>query len=1103
MKNSWLYFFVSIFIIAVGCGNRDTAHSTLFTQISAKHSGISFVNQLDQDENLNTYTFKNFYNGAGVALGDINNDGLIDIYFCGNTRGNALYLNQGDFKFDDITEKAGVACNGVWSTGVSIVDIDADGLSDIYVCKSGLPGPANRHNELFINNGDLTFTERSKEYGLDVLGLSIHAAFFDFDRDGDLDCYLLNNSLVSETNSVPEKGKRDVFDEKGANMLLRNDNGKFTNVTREAGLYSSAIGFGLGVAISDINHDGWPDMYISNDFFERDYLYINNGDGTFSEVLEQQITETSMGAMGADIADLNNDGFVEIYSTEMTAEGNRRQKSKTVYQSWDSYQQNLTNGYYRQFARNTLQLNNRNGTFSEVGRYAGVSETDWSWGALIFDMDMDGFKDIFVANGIYKDLLDRDFLEFSSNPGNVRGILKQSDEGIGALIEKIPSEAVSNYAFINSGHLTFINLSDSLGLSEPGFSNGAAYGDLDNDGDPDLVVNNINMAPFLYRNESSSMGNIHFLTLTLRGDKGNTMAVGSKVTIYAGSQRYYQEFYPNRGFMASQDPRLLFGLGDKTVVDSLLVEWPDGAASILRNVKADTLMVIEKKTIDLYTGTNAPPDVPLFLVYSNNFLPELAHVENEFSDFDRYRLLFNMISNEGPAITVGDVNGDKLDDFYLCGAKDSPGKLMVQTTAGFKSTNEKLLEDEKISEETDCLFFDADGDKDLDLYVACGSIEFPSSSSALIDKLYINDGHGNYTKSNQILPSYTFESSSCVRASDVDADGDSDLFVGVRCKPFSYGIAPDSYLLLNDGKGMFTDATASHAPQLKSLGHVTDAEWADIDSDGDEDLTVVGEWMPLTVFNNDNGKLILNTDSVGLEKTNGWWNVLKSADLDGDGDIDFVAGNHGLNSRFKASRSLPVSMFVNDFDMNGELEQIITINYGGISYPLPMRHDMLAQIPSLKAKIPTFAAYGQMTIDSLFDSHILNKSIMYHSYTMESSVLLNRGDGTFTVMPLPAEAQFSPVYAIMVHDFNGDGMSDILLGGNNSRSKPEAGIYMAGYGLLLSGQGQGKFAAVEPIKSGLYLHGEVRDFKMIKIKNESIIIAAKNNANITYLKMNK
>ncbi len=1103
MKNSWLVFSFAWLLIAVGCGRRDTASNTLFTRIDAKQSGISFVNQLDQDENLNTYTFKNFYNGAGVALGDINSDGLTDIYFCGNTRANALYLNKGDFKFEDITQKAGVSCNGVWSTGVSMVDINADGLLDIYVCKSGLPAGDNRHNELFINNGDLTFTEKSSEYGLDVTGLSIHAAFFDYDRDGDLDCYLLNNALISEANVSPLKGLRDIYDEHGANMLFRNDDSHFTNVTREAGLYSSAIGFGLGVAISDINNDGWPDMYISNDFFERDYLYINLQNGTFSEQLEKQIAETSMGAMGADIADLNNDGFVEIYSTEMTAEGNQRQKSKTVYQSWDSYQQNLSNGYYHQFARNTLQRNNRNGTFSEIGRYAGVSETDWSWGALIFDMDMDGRKDIFVANGIYRDLLDRDFLDFTSNPGNVRGILNQTDEGIRGLIDKIPSEAIANYGFINKGDFTFSNRSDSLGLAEPGFSNGAAYGDLDNDGDPDLVVNNINMPPFLYRNESNTMGSGHFLSLALKGEKGNTQAVGSKVTVYAGKDQYSLESFPNRGFMASQDPKLSFGLGDHTSIDSIVVEWPDGSASLLRNIPSDTMIVLEKANFLPYSKPNALLLEPMLSAISDKNLPVVMHQENDFIDFERYQLLFHMISNEGPALAVGDVNGDGLDDFYLCGARESAGQLMVQTAGGFKSTNEKLLNEEKLSEETDCLFFDADGDKDLDLYIACGSIEFPSSSSALIDKLYVNDGRGNFSKSNQILPSFTFEATSCVRASDVDKDGDSDLFVGIRCKPFSYGIPADSYILLNDGKGKFTDATAGMAPQMKSLGHVTDAQWADIDSDGDDDLMVVGEWMPITVFKNENGKLVQMSEAIGLDKTNGWWNVLKAADLDKDGDIDFVAGNHGLNSRFKAAENSPVGMYVNDFDMNGEIEQVITRYYVNVAYPIPMRHDMLSQIPSLASRIPSYTAYGHMTLDSLFDEKILQKSIVYHAYAMESSVILNLGDGTFKMMALPAEAQWSPVYALLVHDFNRDGMPDLLLGGNNSRSKPEAGIYMAGYGLLLTGQGQGRFNAADPLQSGMSIHGEVRDFSAIRVNNETIIIAAKNNAALEYLKINR
>jgi enediyne biosynthesis protein E4 len=1086
------------------CTDSDVKQKTLFKNKDIKKAGIDFINQLDQTEELNTYTYRNFYNGAGVAVGDINNDGLLDIYFCGNTRDNRLYLNKGNFKFEDITESSGAGCRNVWSTGVSMVDINADGYLDIYVCKSGLTNGFNRHNELFINNGDLTFTEKSKEYGLDIIGLSIQATFFDYDNDGDLDCYLLNNSIKSIDSFEPEKGLREIFDTDGANMLLRNDNLKFTNVTRESGIYSSKISFGLGATVTDINKDNWPDLYISNDFFERDYLYINNQDGTFVEVLELQIRETSMGAMGADIADLNNDGYAEIYVTEMTAEDNARLKTKTVYQSWENYQINLQNGYYHQFARNTLQLNNQNNTFSEIGRYAGVHHTDWSWGALIFDMDHDGFKDIFVANGIYKDLLDRDYLDFYANPRNVRSVFDQSDEGIIALINKMPSVKVSNYAFTNNKNLTFTNQSKHFGLDTPGFSNGAAYADFDNDGDLDLVVNNINMAPFLYENLSESHNQNNFITVILQGDKANPQAVGSKVTVYAESNLYYQELFPVRGFLSTVDARLNFGIGTADYIDSVVVCWPDGKVTSKSNIQSNQFLTIEKANDSHEKVYSQNSSQKIFIAPADLNLPDIKHNENDFVDFDRYNLLFHMRSNEGPRVCVGDVNGDGKDDFYICGAKGSPGKLLIQTENGFVSSNELLFMADSLSEETDCIFFDADNDGDLDLYVACGGLEFPSSSSALIDRLYINNGNGIFSKSTQILPSFTFESTSCVRASDFDGDGDIDLFVGVRMRPFAYGIAPGSYLLINDGKGFFSDKTNEKAADLKDIGHVTDACWVDIDQDGDEDLMIIGEWMPITLLLNMEGKYLQKaSEFTGLENSNGWWHVLKSVDIDNDGDMDFVAGNHGLNSRFKASINQPVSMYVNDFDLNGSIEQIITTYQNGIQYPMPMKPDMVKQMPTLTSRIKTFEDYKDLTLDSIFDNKTIEKSIVYQAFNLETSIIMNLGGGKFEVLPLPSEAQLSPVYSILLKDWNNDGFIDILIGGNQMRAKPEVGTYQAGYGLYLVGIDGKTFKAVLPSQSGISIPGEIRDFDLLHVGNKEIIIVARNDNELIYLMKNE
>lgn len=1097
-------FFVSLGILMMRCSEFTDKGEFLYNQIDVKKAGIDFVNQLDQTEELNTYTFKNFYNGAGVGIGDINNDGLPDIYFCGNTRDNKLYLNKGEFHFEDITEKAGVACKDVWSTGVSMIDINADGWLDIYVCKSGQPGAVNRHNELFINNGDLTFTESSRAYGLDILGLSVHAAFLDYDRDGDLDAYLLNNSLTSVESFSPEAGLRYEPDLEGGNMLLRNDKGIFVDVTSESGIYHSKIGFGLGATVSDIDKDNWPDLYISNDFFERDYLYINNQDGTFREVLEEQIAETSMGAMGADIADLNNDGYSEIYVTEMTAQYPERQRTKTLFQSWESYQKNYQNGYYRQFARNTLQLNNRNSTFSEIGRYAGVHHTDWSWGALIFDMDRDGQKDIFVANGIFKDLLDRDYLQFYANPRNVRSTINESEEGIIGLIEKMPSERVSNYAFINGGDLTFSNQSKDLGLDQPGFSNGAAYCDLDNDGDLDIVINNINAPPFIYRNDAENRLKNNFISIILVGDKKNKQAIGSKLTLHIKDTTLYQELVPTRGFLSTVDTRLNFGLGKSTMIDSAVVVWPDGSVQVAFDLRANQFYTIEKTNpISRSIPDDRSVHESTFVQYADDDIPLVVHKENTFNDFNRFGLLFHMRSNEGPKVCVGDINKDGLEDFYICGAKESPGSLMVRNGKTYLPTNIDLFEKEAMSEETDCIFFDADSDGDPDLYVTTGSLEFPSSSSALIDKLYINDGTGNFSRSDQILPSFTFESTSCVRPSDFDGDGDLDLFVGVRMKPFDFGLAPSSYLLVNDGSGIFTNATANLAPGLKGIGHVTDASWDDVDQDGDEDLIIVGEWMPVTVFFNQEGKLSSTDDANGLEHSNGWWNTLESADIDNDGDIDFVVGNHGLNSKFRGDVHHPVRMYVNDFDLSGSIDHIITTYQEHKAYPLVMKDDLVQQMPSLHSRVPTFDRYKNLTLDSLFDDAIINKSIVYEAKTMETSVIVNMGHGNFKVLPLPAEVQFAPVYSLLVEDFDGDGLVDILAGGNQSRVKPEAGTYLASYGLLLIGLGNGQFRSSPARESGVCVKGEIRDFDLLDYADQKLIIVAKNNDVTEFLKWNR
>lgn len=1099
-KNIRIWVFLSI--IFLSCSDKKEKEKALFEKIDPSISGITFSNDLTFSNEFNIYTYRNFYNGGGVGLADFNNDGLLDIFLTANQKSNKLYLNKGDFQFEDVTEKAGVKGKSNWSTGVALADINADGWMDIYVCNSGNVKGDNRENELFINNQDGTFSEKGKEFGVADSGLSTHGVFFDYDMDGDLDLYILNNSYQAIGSFNLRKSEREKRDPQGGDKLLRNDNGIFKDVSQQAGIYGSVIGFGLGVTAGDVNKDGWPDLYVSNDFFERDYLYLNNQNGTFSEVLTRQIRSISGASMGADMADINNDTWPDLFVTEMLPATNARLKTVTTFEDWNRYQFGVENSYHHQFTRNMLQLNNGDGTFSEIGRFAGVEATDWSWGALIFDFDNDSWRDLFVSNGIYQDLTNQDFLQYASNESFIKSVLENKTVDYKKLTEIIPSNPVSNFAFLNTGGLRFKNATKDLGLFEPGFSNGSAYGDLDNDGDLDLVVNNVNSVSFLYRNKSREINpDNKYLTLQLKGSGLNTNAVGSRVNVYSGNRKYYAELFPNRGFQSSVDPRIHFGLGKIEIADSVIIDWPDGKISKLSSIKTNQMVTIWQDSAQHKKSSSPTPSIQPLLIKTERGI-NFKQQENVFVDFDRDKLTYFMVSTEGPRMSSADINADGLIDLFIGGPKDQAGNFFIQQKDGtFLKAKDDVLTNDKISEDLGSTFFDADGDGDIDLFVASGGTEFSNSSSALSDRLYINDGKGHFNKSTSVSEP-GLESTSTVAAADFDGDGDQDLFVGIRLKPFQYGKPTSSYLLENDGFGQFLDVSESKAPALNKIGMVTDAVWTDVDQDNDPDLMIVGEFMQPRLLINQGGKLVDKTNDYIPEKSEGLWNKIRVADLDGDGDLDFVLANHGENSKLRADANHPVEMVINDFDSNGTIEHLLCVHEGDRSYPFVLRHDLIQQLPFLKKKYLKYEDFANQTVEDIFTPEQLKESLTLRAHYLSTAVLENKGKSKWSFTRLPDEAQLSIIYAIELSDLDGDGIIDILLGGNLYGTKPEIGRYDASYGLLLKGLGDLTFKPLKSWESGFKVEGEIRDILRIKSANPSgdLLIISRNNLEVeTYL----
>ncbi|HEY4205878.1 MAG TPA: VCBS repeat-containing protein [Puia sp.] len=1075
---------LGLIFFCAGCGGGGST-GTLFTQLDKDRTGIDFRNTLFDGEALNVLNYIYFYNGGGVAIGDINNDGLPDILFTGNMVHNRLFLNKGNFTFEDITARSHIAEKEGWCTGATMVDINGDGLTDIYICRSAAAVPSQRENLLYINNGDQTFSEKAAEYGLADPGFSTQAAFFDYDKDGDLDMILINHSLHQyATGAVDNPGWRKERMPAYECKLYRCDydarlkHAVYTDVSEQSGIRSNVLTFGLGLAVSDINNDGWPDVYISNDFNEPDYLFINNGAAagggavTFTERLSECMDQTSLYSMGNDAADYNNDGWVDLMTLDMLPEDNHTQKMHSGAENFNKFQQLFGRGFYYQYSRNMLQLNNGDGTFSEVGQLDGVSNTDWSWSALFTDMDNDGYKDLMVTNGYVKDYTDMDFLKYSADKAMRGGATSEDKETmVKDAIAKMPPSPGVTYLFRNLDGRGFKKVNNEWGLTQKTVSAGAAYADLDNDGAMDLVISNTNEYAGIFKNNARTRTKGHYLKVALKGDPANGTGIGSKVKLYCKDTVYYQEAFPVRGFQSSVDPVLNFGLGDHDKIDSMLVIWPDDHYQVLKALAADEMVKIEKKNAmnvwDYRPRSNAS-------LLKAEAAAGPAYPENNFSDFDVQPLLLNYLSRSGPCMARTEIDKDGKSAVFIGGSKGHAAHLYVQTAAGaLKLSRQPAIEKDSLGEDGAAEFFDANGDGAPDLLVAGGGYEFEENDPSLQARLYLNDGKGQFVRAEGAVPAWP-ASVGVVRAADVDGDGDLDLFLGGRVVPGKYPLSPGSRIWLNDGKGHFTDGTPHVAPELTHSGMVTDAVWIDLDKDGKQDLVMVGEWMPIKVYLNRGGKLEDVSGKYIHFPSAGWWNRIEQADLDGDGRPDLVLGNQGLNNQFQASEKEPLTLYYKDFDNNGTIDPIFCYYIDGVSYPAASRDDLTTQVPMLKKKFLEYHDYADATIQDLFTPDQLKDAGPLRADMLKTIVLMNRGDSGFQLKELPEEAQYAPVYAIAAEDINGDGHKDLVLAGNNQWTRIRFGRWRASHGELLLNDGKGNFKYVPQPASGLKLREDVR-----------------------------
>lgn len=1101
MKTS-LNTFAALACLLTFLASCEKNNQPLLNLLPGSHTGIDFINSIEESDSFNILTEEYIYNGGGVGVADFNNDGLQDLFFTGNMVSNKLYLNKGELRFEDVTGKANLNSTGTWSTGVAVADVNGDGLTDIYVCATMLPDASQRRNLLYINQGPdadgvPTFTEEAGAYGLDDTGYAMMAGFFDYDNDGDLDLYILINQRLTGVPTNYRKKMEDGSSPNNDKLYRNNGDNTFTDVSAESGI--NIEGFGLGLSIADFNNDGWQDLYISNDFLSNDILYINNQDGTFTNHSRKYIGHQSQFSMGNDAADVNNDGLLDIITLDMLPETNHRKKTTIGGASYQSYINNEEYGYEYQYVRNMLHINNDLGNgigFSEIGQLSGIYQTEWSWSPLFADFDNDGHRDLVVTNGFPRDITDKDFAKYRASVSNLAGP--------GLLVDSIPVIRIANYAYRNNGDLTFTDLSKEWGFTQPCFSNGAAFADLDNDGDLDYVINNINDPAFVYENTLYTAANrpdtVHYLQVKLKGSKGNPAGLGAKVWIIQKGEAQYHDHNVYRGYLSSVDPVIHFGLGENATVDSLLIAWPGGKGEVLVNVKADQQIELSyEKAVTSVPGLSSNTAGPLVREVSRQRGLEFVHTEADKIDYNYQRTLPHKFSQSGPGLAVGDINGDGLEDLVVGGSALNPTIVFLQNRQGRFTKNDRAFPNEKkMHEDMGLLLFDADGDNDLDLYAVSGSIEYQESAPQYQDRLYLNDGRGRFTLAQGALPELT-SSGSCVRASDFDGDGDLDLFVGGRVVPLKYPLPAESYLLRNDG-GKFTNVTSSLCPELARVGMVTDALWSDVDNDGHIDLLVAGEFMSLTLFRN-TGKEFVRAENTGLENYRGWWNSIAGADFDNDGDMDYVVGNYGLNNSYCATPEYPLEVYAKDFDNNGSIDAILACYLkeslenmeGKKLYPVHFWDELISQSPKYRQRFSSYSQYGSTSMEELMAEEDTSGMVKLNANFMESAYIENLGNFQFKVTSLPMVAQVAPVNGMLVEDINQDGNPDVLLIGNDFGNEVFVGKMDAFTGLVLLGDGAGNFQPVPSATSGFHVSGDAKALAKLVAADGNVLFVATQN----------